>query len=149
MSKTVTALFKDRTAASHAVDGLLSRGITRNDVSVLMADSTHKKEFAVEVNSKAPEGTAAGAAIGGAAGAIAAGLTAVGTVALTGGGAGAAAGGLAGGLIGLGFDENEAKLVDKDIENGSILVAAEVTSKNDSDIKKYFKDSGASQVTVH
>lgn len=165
MSKSVTALFKNRTEASSAVDGLLAQGILKNDISVLMADSTRAKEFAVEVNSKAPEGAASGAAIGGTLGAVIAGLTAVGTVALTGGagivaagplvaalagaGAGAAAGGITGGLIGLGFDENEAKLVDKDLENGSILVAAEVPDNKKEHIVDFFDAAGASNVSVH
>lgn len=165
MSTSVTALFKNRSQASSAVDGLLARGITEGDISVLMADSTQGKEFSVEVNSKAPEGAATGAAIGGALGAVAAGLTAVGTIALTGGagivavgpivavlaggGAGAAAGGITGGLIGLGFNENEAKLVDNDIENGSILVAAEVQDNKKTDIKSYFESAGASNVSAH
>ena len=162
MTKTITALYNNRAEAARAVDNLESTGLSNNDISVLMSDSTHSKEFAVEVNSKAPEGAAIGGAVGGSLGAIAAGMTAVGAVALTGGagifaagpvvaalagaGAGAAAGGVTGGLIGLGFSENEAKLVDKDVENGSILVSAQVKNDNKDAVQKYFNHSGAKKV---
>ena len=165
MSKSVVALYNSRGEASKAVDSLVASGITNNDISVLMSDTTHEKEFGVEVNSKVPEGGLAGSAIGGTIGAIAAGLTSVGAVALTGGagvlaagpivaalaggGAGAAVGGITGSLIGLGFDENEAKLVDKDLDNGAILVAAEVPDDREDKVEEMFKNSGAKNVTVH
>jgi len=44
----VTGLFKSRAAAEAAVDALLKRGYTREEVSVLMSDATRSKEFAVE-----------------------------------------------------------------------------------------------------
>ena len=39
-SKLVTALFKNRVAAEAAVDAILKRGYTRDDLSVLMSDAT-------------------------------------------------------------------------------------------------------------
>lgn len=163
MSKQVAALFNNTESARLAVDQLVAKGVAKDKISVLMSDSTRGKEFAVEVNTKAPEGAAAGALTGGTLGAIAAGLTAVGSVALTGGaslvavgpavaalagaGAGAAGGGLIGGLVGLGFEETEAKFVDQDIENGSILVGAEVPSDRISEIKSALENTGAKKVT--
>ncbi len=103
--------------------------------------------------------------VGGSLGALAAGLTAVGTIALTGGigllaagpvvaalagaGAGATAGGALGGLIGLGFDKNEATLVDRDLENGAILIAAESRRGDEEQIREVLKSAGASKVTIH
>ena len=39
----VTGLFKTRTAAEAAVDALMKRGYTRDEISVLMSDSTKSK----------------------------------------------------------------------------------------------------------
>lgn len=166
MSNYVTAVFKNRTTAEKAVDDLIEHGIRKKDISVLMSDSTKGKEFAMDINSKAPEGAAAGALAGGTLGAIAAGLTTVGTVAATtgglgllatgpivgilaGGGAGAATGGIIGSLIGLGFNDTDIKLVDKDIQNGSILITTESAEEWRSDIKEIFERSGAKTVKEH
>lgn len=165
MWESVTALYRDRMAADLAVDILLAQGVKKKDISVLMSDATRNKKYAIEVNTKAPEGAAAGGAVGGAIGAMAMGLTAVGTVAATGGmglvaagpvvaalaggGVGATAGGLVGGLIGFGFEENEAKFVDKDIENGSILITADIPNEWEQDVKNVFENTGAKKVTVH
>jgi hypothetical protein len=137
MSKIVSAVFENRVAATHAVDGLLSAGFGQADISVLMSDETQGREFGVEVHSKAPEGVAAGATAGGILGALAATLVALGLVvipgvglvaaghlvaALAGAGAGGAVGGLLGGLVGLGIPEHEAKMMAERIAKGGILV---------------------------
>lgn len=137
MSKLVTAIFNSRTAAEQAVDELVKSGFSREDISLLMSDTTRGREFAMQKTSKVPEGAAAGMTVGGVIGAVAAGLAAVGTIAIpglalvaagplvaaiAGLGAGAAAGGLTGALIGLGLPEHEAKFFDKEIEKGGILV---------------------------
>src|SRR2546421_12196332 len=70
MSKTfVTGLFKTRAAAEAAVDAVIKRGYTRDDISVLMSDSTKNKEFAVQTRSHAADGLGVGSAIGGTVGA--------------------------------------------------------------------------------
>ncbi|HEY0349569.1 MAG TPA: hypothetical protein VGC60_15585, partial [Pyrinomonadaceae bacterium] len=80
MSKTfVTGLFKTRAAAEAAVDAVIKRGYTRDDVSVLMSDSTKNKEFAVQTRSHAADGLGVGGAIGGTVGAVLAAIAAVGT----------------------------------------------------------------------
>src|SRR3989475_8447489 len=59
MSKTfVTGLFKTRAAAEAAVDAIIKRGYTRDDISVFMSDATKNKEFAVEPDRKQPTGLA-------------------------------------------------------------------------------------------
>ena len=61
MSKTfVTGLFKTRAAAEAAVDAIIKRGYTRDDISVLMSDSTRNKEFAVQTRSHAADGLGVG-----------------------------------------------------------------------------------------
>src|SRR3954463_6310138 len=66
MSKTfITGLFKTRAAAEAAVDAVIKRGYTRDDISVLMSDATKNKEFAVQTRSHAADGLGVGGAIGG------------------------------------------------------------------------------------
>src|SRR4051812_50178076 len=70
MSKTfVTGLFKTRAAAEAAVDAVIKRGYTRDDISVLMSDATKNKEFAVQTRSHAADGLGVGGGIGGKGGA--------------------------------------------------------------------------------
>jgi hypothetical protein len=137
MAKLVTGVFKTRAAAERAIDELIHFGFSRDDISVLMSDSTRGREFSMQMATKAPEGAATGATIGGVVGALAAGLVALGVITvpglglvaagpivatLAGLGAGAAAGGLTGGLIGLGLPEREAKFYNEAVEMGGILV---------------------------
>src|SRR2546422_4523455 len=114
MSKNfVTGLFKTRAAAEAAVDAIIKRGYTRDDISVLMSDATKNKEFAVQTKSHAADGAGVGGAIGGTVGAVLLAIAAVGTtIAIPGLGlfiagpiaaalAGAGAGGATRGVIGL------------------------------------------------
>src|SRR5258707_9964145 len=86
MSKNfVTGLFKTRAAAEAAVDAIIKRGYTRDDISVLMSDSTRDKEFAVQTRSHAADGLGIGGAIGGTVGALLFAIVAVGrTIAIPG-----------------------------------------------------------------
>ena len=80
MSKDfVTGFFKTRVAAEAAVDAIIKRGYTRDDISVLMSDATKNKEFAVQTRSHAADGMGIGGAIGGTVGAVLAAIVAVGT----------------------------------------------------------------------
>src|SRR2546427_8861392 len=80
MSKNfVTGLFKTRAAAEAAVDAIIKRGYTRDDISVLMSDSTRDKEFAVQTRSHAADGLGIGGAIWGTLGARLFAIVAVGT----------------------------------------------------------------------
>src|SRR5947199_10298167 len=75
----VTGLFQSRAAAEAAVDALIKRGYTRDEISVLMSDATKSKEFAVETRTHAADGAGIGGAVGGAVGAVLAAIVAVGT----------------------------------------------------------------------
>src|SRR5260370_31312209 len=80
MSKNLfTGLYKTRAAAEAAVDAIIKRGYIRDDISVLMSDSTKNKEFAVETRSHAADGLGIGGAIGGTVGAVLATIVAVAT----------------------------------------------------------------------
>src|SRR5437763_8605403 len=140
----VTGLFKSRAAAEAAVDALLKRGYTREEVSVLMSDATRSKEFALQTRSHAADGAGIGGAVGGAVGAVLAAIAAVGTTlflpginlviagpiaaALAGAGAGGATGGLIGALIGAGIPEYRAKVYEAGIRGGGILIGVEASS---------------------
>src|SRR5712691_875045 len=78
-SKLVTGLFTNRVAAESAVDAIIKRGYTRDDISVLMSDSTRTKEFALQTRSHAADGAGIGGAIGGTVGAVLAAIAAIGT----------------------------------------------------------------------
>ncbi len=142
--KLVTALFKSKVSAESAVDALLKRGFTRDDISVLMSDATRTKEFAIQTRTHAADGLGIGAAAGGAVGAVLAAIVAVGTTlflpglnlviagpiaaALAGAGAGGATGGLIGALIGAGIPEYRAKVYEAGIKGGGILIGVEARS---------------------
>jgi hypothetical protein len=149
-SKLVTALFKNRIAAEAAVDALLKRGYTRDDISVLMSDATRSKEFALQTRTHAADGAGIGGALGGAVGAVLAAIVAVGSTivlpglnliiagpiaaALAGAGAGAATGGVIGALIGAGIPEYRAKVYEAGIKSGGILIGVE--ARTDEEIDK-------------
>ncbi len=162
-SKLVTGLLKNRVAAEAAVDAVLKRGYTRDDISVLMSDATRNKEFALQTRTHAVDGAGIGGAVGGAVGAIAAVLAAVGTTlvlpglnlviagpivaALAGAGAGGATGGLIGALIGAGIPEHRAKVYDAGLREGGILIGVESRDEEDTDkLERLLEDMGAEHV---
>jgi hypothetical protein len=164
MSKNfVTGFFKTRAAAEAAVDAIIKRGYTRDDISVLMSDSTRNKEFAVQTRSHAADGLGIGGAIGGTVGAVLAAIVGIGTAiaipgvglvvagpiaaALAGAGAGGATGGLIGMLVGTGIPEHRAKVYDTGVRGGGILLGIE--TKDGDDVEKLetlLEDIGAEYV---
>jgi hypothetical protein len=147
--KLVTGLFKNRVAAEAAVDALMKRGYTRDDISVLMSDATKNKEFAVQARTHVADGAGLGGALGGVVGAVLAAIVAVGSTiilpginlviagpiaaALAGAGAGAATGGLIGALIGAGIPEYRAKVYETGLMGGGILLGVEAKSDDEVD----------------
>ena len=163
MPKLVTGVFKTRVAAESAVDAIIKRGYTREDISVLMSDATKSKEFAIETRTHAADGAGIGGAVGGAVGAVLAALAAVGTTmvipglgiivagplaaALAGMGAGGATGGLIGALVGAGIPEYRAKVYDASLRAGGILIGIESKSDEDADaLEKLLEDLGAEYI---
>jgi len=164
MSKNfVTGLFKTRAAAEAAVDAIIKRGYTRDDISVLMSDATKNKEFAVQTKSHAADGMGVGGAIGGTVGAVLLAIAAVGTsiaipgiglvvagpiaAALAGAGAGATTGGLIGLLIGTGMNDHRAKVYDTGVRGGGILLGVEAKTSDDVDkLETLLEDIGAEYV---
>ncbi|HEX5708594.1 MAG TPA: hypothetical protein VFX96_14925 [Pyrinomonadaceae bacterium] len=163
MPKLVTGVFKTRVAAESAVDAIIKRGYTRDDISVLMSDATKNKEFAIETGTRAADGAGIGGAVGGAVGAVLAAVAAVGTTvalpgigiviagpiaaALAGAGAGGAAGGLIGALVGAGIPEHRAKVYDASLRAGGILLGVEAkTDEESANLEKLFEDLGGEYV---
>ena len=164
MSKSfVSGLFKTRPAAEAAVDAIIKRGYTRDDISVLMSDATKNKEFAVQTRSHAADGLGVGGAIGGTVGAVLLAIAAVGTTiaipglglfiagpiagALAGAGAGGATGGLIGLLIGTGIPEHRAKVYDTGVRGGGILLGVEAKTSDESEkLETLLEDIGAEYV---
>jgi hypothetical protein len=124
----VFGIFAIITSAEAAVDRLMAAGFSSQDVSVLISDNEGSKEFATEMNTKAPEGATTGAEVGGVVGGtlgLLAGMSALAIpgvgpliaagpimATLAGLGVGGAVASLVGALVGLGIPEYEAKLYD-------------------------------------
>lgn len=162
-TKLVTGLFKNRVVAESAVDAIIKRGYTRDDISVLMSDATHSKEFALQARSHAADGAGIGGALGGAVGAVLAAIAAVGSTillpginlviagpiaaALAGAGAGGAAGGAIGALIGAGIPEYRAKVYESGLRSGGILIGVEAKSDDETEkLETLLEDVGAEHV---
>jgi hypothetical protein len=159
----VFGIYQTRTDAEYAVDALRSEGFRNTDVSVLFPDNKGTKDFAVEKNTKAPEGTAAGVTTGGVIGGILGWLTGLGAIvipgigpfiaagpivaAVAGAGVGGAVGGIAGALIGMGIPEYEAKRYEGRIKDGGILLSVHCDDgKWASNAKRLLERTGAQDV---
>ena len=135
----VFGIYQTQNDAEYAVDALRAEGYRNTDVSVLFPENKGTKDFAVEKNTKAPEGTAAGATTGVVIGGVLGWLAGIGALAipgigpfiaagpvvaaLAGVGVGGAVGGVAGALIGMGIPEYEAKRYEGRIKEGGILLS--------------------------
>jgi hypothetical protein len=151
--KSVFCIAHDETQACRIVDDLKTNGFSDNDVSVLLSDRQGTRDFALEKNTKAPEGAATGVATGGLLGGALGWLAGIGAIAipgigpiiaagpivaaLSGAALGAAAGGLTGALIGMGIPEYEAKRYEGKIRSGGILISVHA---DDADETRRAKD---------
>ena len=148
-AKLVTGLFKSKVAAEAAVDAILKRGFTREDISVLMSDETRSKHFALQSRTHAADGLGIGAAAGGTVGAVLAAIAAVGSTLFLPGLNLVIAGPIAAALAGLGagIPEYRAKVYEAGIRGGGILIG--VASRNDEEvdrIEELLEELGAEHV---
>ncbi len=141
---SVFGIYKTRDDASNAVEALRLAGFRNTDISALLPDNVGTKDFAVEMNTKAPEGAATGASAGALLGGTLGWLAGIGALAipgvgpfiaagpimgaLAGVGAGAVTGGLIGTLTGYGMPEYEAKRYEGRIKSGAILLSVHCDS---------------------
>jgi sporulation protein YlmC with PRC-barrel domain len=160
---SVYGVFSDRKDVEKTVNILKDQGFGSGEISVLFPNPNMTKEFAVEKNTKAPEGALAGGGTGLVVGGVLGWLAGIGTLAipgigpllaagpivaaLAGAGAGSAIGGIAGALIGLGLPELEAKRYEEAIKQGRILVSVHCQSMRQAEsARKVLDDAGAKEV---
>jgi hypothetical protein len=137
----VIGIYDTAPLANQAIAELLSCGLTKDDISLVMSDKAKKHFSAATKDSgdRAVVDTAIGVGTGGVLGALLAGLTTAGAIlipgaqllvvgplvaVLTGAGAGAALGGLAGALSAAGISAVEAKKYEDEIKAGKAVVVA-------------------------
>ena len=133
-------LYPDRESFERALEALRAANFRNSDISAILPDRDHTtKDLAHEINTKTPEGIAAGASAGAAVGGVLGWLVGIGAhrhsrhrparrgwtvvAALAGAGAAGAAGGLVGGLVGAGIPEVEAKRYAGRIREGAYLLS--------------------------
>jgi hypothetical protein len=150
MAKAVFCTVKSDVVAADIVGRLKDAGFSNNDISVLMSEGSRSKEFAMDNQTKAPEGAATGAGTGAVLGGVLGWLTGIGALAipglgpliaagpimaaLSGAAVGGAVGGLTGALIGMGIPEFEAKRYEGRLKAGNILIA--VHSENSTETER-------------
>ena len=163
-----TAIVCTAKTAAHAktlVDRLKAAGFSNSDLSVLMPDPAGTKDFAVDNETKAPEGAATGAGTGALLGGGVGWLAGIGALAipglgpliaagpilaaLTGAAVGGTVGGLTGALVGMGIPEFEAKKYEGKIKGGKALLS--VHSENSAETeraKKLLEEGGAEDIST-
>lgn len=162
-SRLVMGLFKNRVAAEAVLREINYWGYSLNDISILMSTSAREHELGIEASSQALEGVAVGGAAGATIGAVLAGAVAIGAslvipgaglavagplaAALAGAGAGGLTGGAVGGLIGAGIPEYRAKIYDRGLREGGILIGVQARSEAHAEkLEEVFEKLGAEQV---
>ena len=165
MATAVFCTVKTAAQATNVVERLKTAGFSNADISVLMPDKYHTREFAVDNQTKAPEGAAAGAGTGLVLGGALGWLAGIGALAIPGvgpliaagpimaalGGAaiGTTVGGLTGALVGMGIPEFEAKRYEGKLKGGSALISVHSENSAETDrAKGIFKDAGAEDITT-
>jgi hypothetical protein len=140
MSNTaVFGIYHTRPEAEEAVNALLQNHFRNTDISALFPDNAGTKDFALEKNTKAPEGAATGGLAGAIAGGVLGWLAGAGFIAVAGiepyiaagpvisalAGAGALGllSGLVGALVGMSVPEYEARRYRGRVKHGGVLLS--------------------------
>jgi len=165
MAKAIFCTAKTSAQATQIVQDLKNAGFMASDISVLMPDRTGTKDFAVDNQTKAPEGAATGAGTGAVVGAGLGWLAGIGALAipglgpliaagpimaaLSGAAVGGAVGGLTGALVGMGIPEYEAKRYEGKLKGGHALISvhSEDSAKTDR-AKQIFEADGAEDIST-
>jgi hypothetical protein len=159
----VYGLYKNRSNVEEAVGALKAGGFRNTDISVLFPDNQGSKDFAIEKETKAPEGAVtgggSGAVVGGALGWLAGvGLLAIPGIGpfvaagpimamLAGVGVGGTVGTIVGALVGMGMPEYEAKRYEGRIKEGGILLSVHCDSSEwVKRAKDLLKNTGADHI---
>src|SRR6186713_565133 len=164
-NKAVIGLVSSETQADNIVGQLQRAGFSTNDISALFPDKQGTRDFAMEKNTKAPEGAVTGVGAGGVLGGTLGLLAGIGALAipglgpfiaagpimaaLSGAAAGAAVGGIAGALVGMGIPELEAKQYEGKIKDGNILLSVHVDDgEQRTRAKKLLEAGGATDIAT-
>jgi hypothetical protein len=165
MAKAVFCTVKTSSQAAQIVNQLKTGGFSSSDISVLMPDKAGTKEFAVDNQTKAPEGAATGAGTGAVVGGGLGWLAGIGALAipglgpliaagpimaaLTGAAVGGTVGGITGALIGLGIPEYEAKRYEEKLKGGNALISVHSENSAETDrAKQIFEAAGAEDIST-
>jgi len=165
MAKAVFCTVKTSAQAAQVVDRLKTAGFTASGISVLMPDKAGTKEFAVDNQTKAPEGAATGAGTGAVLGGGLGWLAGIGALAipglgpliaagpimaaLTGAAVGGTVGGVTGALIGMGIPEYEAKRYEGKVKGGHALISVHSEDADETErAKKIFEAANAEDIST-
>ena len=165
MAHSIFCTLKTTLDAATVVDRLKAAGFTANDISVLLPDTDDSKGFAVENQTKSPEGATIGAGTGAVVGGGLGWLLGIGALAIPGVGPfiaagpimaalagtaiGGAAGGISGALIGLGIPEYEAQKFEGKLKGGRCLVSVHSESADETEkAKTIFEQAGAEDIST-
>lgn len=164
-NKSVVCIAKSTAAAESIVDTLRTAGFTGNDISVLFPDQGTSRDFAHEMNTKAPEGAVTGATTGGLAGGALGWLAGIGLLAIPGAGPfiaagpivaaisgvaiGGTLGGITGGLIGMGYPELEAQRYAGKLKENNVLISVHTEDSTEINrAKQIFESAGAEDIST-
>lgn len=165
MANAVFCTVKTTSQASAVVDRLKAAGFTASDISVLAPDKDGTKTFAVDNQTKAPEGAATGVGTGALLGGGLGWLAGIGALAipgvgpliaagpimaaLTGAAVGGTVGGVTGALIGLGIPEYEAKRYETKLKGGHCLISVHSEDSLETEkAKKIFAAAAAEDIST-
>jgi hypothetical protein len=165
MAKAVFCTVKTSDQAAQIVNQLKTAGFTSNDISVLMPNKAGTKEFAIDNETKAPEGAATGAGTGAVLGGGLGWLAGIGALAipglgpliaagpimaaLTGAAVGGTIGGLTGALIGMGIPEYEAKRYEEKVKGGHALISVHSEDSTETArAKEIFQAASAEDIST-
>jgi len=165
MAHAVFCTVKTSTQATQIADSLKSAGFSSSDISVLMPDKTGTRDFAVDNQTKAPEGAVTGAGSGALLGGGLGWLVGIGALAipgvgpliaagpimaaLTGAAVGGSIGGVTGALIGMGIPEYEANLYEGKLKGGRVLLSAHSETAAETErAKKIFEAANAEDIST-
>jgi hypothetical protein len=174
LKQTLAGLFATRSEADAAVEDLKARGVSSDNVSVVVRDSaigrTGEDVTADDRMAATGSSAASGAAMGGLLGLLAGvaalaipgvgalfvagplaaslGLTGAAATAVSGAVTGALAGGLIGALTGLGFTREDAELYENRIKEGDVMVAATLddVAVPEQEVRAVFTKHGAEEI---
>jgi hypothetical protein len=161
MAKAVFGIVQSQMQAADIVDRLKLEGFGPDCISVVVAGRSGSNAFAVEHQTKAPEGAATGAGAGALLGGALGWLTGIGALAipgvgpliaagpimaaLSGAAVGGAVGGMTGGLVGLGIPEFEAKRYEGKVKSGNVLISVHAENSDEVERAKVIMETGGAE----